>query len=109
MNDAPALARANVSVALASDAGSEHGGAALAQSHADFIVTGARLEDIGALIDGAHRSLRILRQNTRWAAGYTAVAALLAAAGLFTPAVALAGTAVSAAAVVANALRAARP
>lgn len=101
MNDAPVLAQADVSIALAE-------GSTLAQARADFIVTSARLVDAALLFDAARRGMRIVRQNLAWALAYNAVAIPLAAFGYLTPALAAAGMAASSLAVVGNALRARR-
>jgi Cu2+-exporting ATPase len=99
MNDAPVIAQADVSVALAE-------GAALAQARADFIALHARLSDVAALFDAARRAMRIVRGNLAWALAYNVVVIPLAAFGFLTPALAAVGMAVSSAAVLANALRA---
>jgi Cu2+-exporting ATPase len=101
MNDAPVLAQADVSIALAE-------GASLAQARADFIVTSPRLADAAAVFDAARRGMRIVRQNLAWALAYNGIAIPLAAFGLLTPALAAAGMAASSLIVVGNALRAAR-
>jgi P-type Cu2+ transporter len=101
MNDAPVLAQADVSIALAE-------GAALAQARADFIVTSSRLVDAAAVFDAARRGMRIVRQNLAWALVYNGIAIPLAAFGFLTPALAAAGMAASSLIVVGNALRARR-
>jgi len=101
MNDAPVLAQADVSIALAE-------GASLAQARADFIVTSPRLADAACVFDAARRGMRIVRHNLAWALVYNAIAIPLAAFGLLTPALAAAGMAASSLIVVGNALRARR-
>jgi Cu2+-exporting ATPase len=100
-NDAPVLAQADVSIALAE-------GAALAQARADFIVLGSRVGDVAALIRAARRGVRIVRENFAWALLYNLGAIPLAAFGYLSPALAAVGMAASSALVVANALRARR-
>jgi Cu2+-exporting ATPase len=100
-NDAPVLAQADVSIALAE-------GAALAQARADFIVLGSQPADVAALLRGAHRGMRIVRENFAWALVYNVGAIPLAAFGYLSPALAAVGMAASSALVVANALRARR-
>jgi Cu2+-exporting ATPase len=100
-NDAPVLAQADVSVALAE-------GAALAQARADFVVLGSRVGDVAELLRTARRAMRIVRENFAWALVYNLVAIPLAAFGYLTPALAAVGMAASSALVVANALRARR-
>jgi Cu2+-exporting ATPase len=98
-NDAPVLAQADVSIALAE-------GAALAQARADFILLGSRAADVAVLLRRARRGMRIVRQNFVWALVYNVGAIPLAAFGYLTPALAAVGMAASSALVVANALRA---
>jgi Cu2+-exporting ATPase len=100
-NDAPVLAQADVSIALAE-------GAALAQARADFIVLGSRAGDVAALLRSARRGMGIVRENLAWALLYNVAAIPLAAFGYLSPALAAAGMAASSALVVANALRARR-
>ena len=101
LNDAPVLAGADVSIAVAD-------GAALAQRAADFVTTGASLTRIPAAVALARRTRRIIRQNLAWAIGYNVLALPLAAAGLVTPWIAALGMAVSSLTVTLNALRLAR-
>ena len=98
INDAPVLARAQVSIALAS-------GAALAQSQADLVVANPSLLAIGEAIVLARRTRRIIRQNIGWAIGYNAVTLPLALGGFLTPWLASLGMSLSSLLVVANALR----
>jgi Cu2+-exporting ATPase len=98
-NDAPVLAQADVSIALAE-------GAALAQARADFIVLGSRAGDVAALLRSARRGMRIVRENFVWALAYNLGAIPLAAFGYLSPALAAVGMAASSALVVGNALRA---
>lgn len=98
INDAPVLARAQVSIALAS-------GAALAQSQADFVVANPSLLAIGEAIELSRRTRRIIRQNIAWAIAYNAVTLPLALGGFLTPWLASLGMSLSSLLVVANALR----
>jgi Cu2+-exporting ATPase len=98
-NDAPVLAQADVSIALAE-------GAALAQARADFIVLGSRAGDVAVLLKSARRGMRIVRENFIWALVYNLGAIPLAAFGYLSPALAAVGMAASSGLVVANALRA---
>jgi Cu2+-exporting ATPase len=102
MNDAPVLAQADVSIALAE-------GSTLAQARADFIVTSQRVADAAVVFTVSRKGMRIVRQNLAWAFFYNVVAIPLAAFGYLTPALAAAGMAASSLIVVANALRARRP
>jgi len=98
INDAPVLAQADASIALAS-------GSRLAQVRADAIVLGAQLGAVQALFAVARRATRIARQNLAWALGYNALMVPLAACGLLAPWVAAAGMAASSAFVLFNSLR----
>jgi Cu2+-exporting ATPase len=98
INDAPVLARAQVSIALAS-------GAALAQSHADLVIANPSLLAIGEAITLARRTRHVIRQNIGWAIAYNAITLPLALGGLLTPWLASLGMSLSSLLVVANALR----
>jgi P-type Cu2+ transporter len=98
LNDAPVLAGADVSVALA-------GGAEAAQSQADLVLLGSRLRSV---VDGlaiARKAMRLVRQNLGWALAYNAAALPLAALGWIGPWEAALGMAASSVVVVMNALR----
>ena len=101
MNDAPVIAQADVSIALAE-------GNALAQARADLIVLSSRLADVSQAFAGARRGMAIVRENLAWAFVYNVAVIPLAALGYVTPAVAAVGMAASSLLVVGNALRAAR-
>lgn len=101
MNDAPVLAQADVSFAI----GSELGGAALAQTRADFIVLNADLCAVSATVRVAQHALQRVRQNFLWALVYNLGVLPLAAIGWLTPALAAVGMAASSLLVVGNALR----
>ncbi|MEY8877918.1 MAG: heavy metal translocating P-type ATPase [Leptothrix sp. (in: b-proteobacteria)] len=101
INDAPVLARADVSVAMGS-------AAALAQARADVIVLSNRIGDIATLFDTARRARRVVRQNLGWALVYNLACVPLALAGWLPPWLAGLGMALSSLAVVLNGLRLAR-
>jgi Cu2+-exporting ATPase len=101
INDAPVLARADVSLAMGQ-------GALVSRSQADAVITSNRLTDLVAARQTAQRALRIARQNMAWAASYNAVCIPLALMGYLPPWAAGLGMAASSVAVVLNALRAAR-
>lgn len=98
LNDAPVLAGADVSLAVAD-------GAALAQRAADLVATHPSLMRIPESIALARRTRRIIRQNLAWALGYNVLALPLAAMGLVTPWLAALGMAASSLTVTLNALR----
>src|SRR5690606_35989081 len=98
VNDAPVLARAQLSVAMGS-------GTDLARSTADAVLLG---DDLLALSDGlrkARKSMRVVRQNLFWAFAYNITAIPLAMVGLVTPWMAGIGMSASSLLVVLNALR----
>lgn len=101
INDAPVLARADVSFAFAH-------GAAVARAQADLIVLGARLGVVTEARAQARRTLRVIRQNLAWAALYNAACVPPALLGWLPPWAAGLGMAASSLAVVSNALRLAR-
>jgi Cu2+-exporting ATPase len=98
VNDAPVLAQAHVSVALA-------GGTELARNQADIVLLGERL---APLTDGhrlAKQTLTIVRQNLTWSFAYNVLAIPAAMAGWVTPWMAGIGMSASSLIVVLNALR----
>ena len=101
INDAPVLAQADVSFAMAH-------GAALAQARADVLLLGSRPLDVVESLGLARCTLRIVRQNLWWAAGYNLVSLPLALMGWLPPWLAGLGMAASSLLVVGNALRVAR-
>jgi heavy metal translocating P-type ATPase len=98
INDAPALAAADVGIAVA-DATD------LARLTADVVVVGADLRKIPWLLAHARRVRRVIRQSLAWAFAYNTVAVGLAASGILTPVVASLAMLASSIAVVANARR----
>jgi Cu2+-exporting ATPase len=98
INDAPVLAGADVSMAMAD-------GAPLAHRAADLVLTGSSLARVPQAVALARRSQRIIRQNLGWALAYNLVALPFAALGLVTPGLAALGMAASSLVVTANALR----
>ena len=102
LNDAPVIARANVSFAMGE-------GATVTRSKADFILLSGRLSDVLVARDTARHAMHVVRQNLGWAVAYNAVCVPLALAGLFPPWAAGLGMAASSLGVVLNALRVAAP
>jgi Cu2+-exporting ATPase len=98
INDAPVLARAQVSVAMGQ-------GADLAKARADAVLTSDRLDAITAALRLARRTRRVVRQNLAWAALYNAVCVPMALVGWLPPWAAGLGMATSSLLVVANAAR----
>jgi len=101
INDAPVLAGANASVALAE-------GALLAQTSADLIMLGHSLRPLVTAFRTARQTMRIVRQNLAWAVVYNATALPLAAMGIVPPWAAAVGMSASSLIVVLNALRLSR-
>jgi P-type Cu2+ transporter len=101
INDAPALAAAQVGCALA-------GGTDIAVGSAGLVLTRDRLGDLAPALALARRSLKIIRENLFWAFSYNLVTLPLAAAGYLAPVYAAAAMAASSILVVANSLRLSR-
>jgi P-type Cu2+ transporter len=102
VNDAPVLARADVSLAMGQ-------GALVARAQADAVVVSGCWRDVRGAHAGARRALRIVRQNLAWAAAYNAACIPLALLGWLPPWAAGLGMAASSLLVVLNSARAARP
>ncbi len=98
INDAPALAAADVGVAMGGGAEAAHAAAGLTLLRPD-----PRL--VAAALDIARATRRTIRQNLFWAFLYNLLGLPLAAAGLLSPAFAGSAMALSSVSVVANALR----
>ncbi len=97
-NDAIALARADVSIAVG--AATDH-----ARGSADILLGGPTLEPLPRLMALARRSERIVLENLLWAGLYNAVMIPAAMLGWINPIVAATGMAASSALVTLNALR----
>ncbi|MCX2864217.1 cation-translocating P-type ATPase [Paucibacter sp. PLA-PC-4] len=98
INDAPVLARADVSLAMGQ-------GALIARAQADGVLLSGRLVDVALARALALRTRRVIRQNLGWAALYNATCIPLALAGLLPPWAAGLGMAASSLLVVMNAYR----
>ena len=101
LNDGPVLAGAHVSFAFGR-------AVPLAQSRSDFVVLGSSLSLIAQSVVLARRTLRVVRQNLWWAAGYNALCVPLAIAGYMPAWLAGLGMALSSLLVVLNAARLSR-
>lgn len=101
INDAPALAQADVSLAMGE-------GALVARTQADGVLVSNRLADVVRARVLAKQALRVVRQNLIWAALYNAACVPLALLGWLPPWAAGLGMASSSLFVVLNSLRLAR-
>jgi Cu2+-exporting ATPase len=101
INDAPALAQAQVSLTLGS-------AVPLAQWTADVVVLGDEVERVATALRCARRTISVIRQNFAWAILYNAMAIPAAAFGFITPQAAAVGMSLSSLIVVGNAARLAR-
>ncbi|MFN7900896.1 MAG: heavy metal translocating P-type ATPase [Synechococcaceae cyanobacterium] len=75
INDAPAIAAADLGIAVGT-------GTQIAQESADLVVLGERLEGLVIALDLAHRTMAKVRQNLAWAFGYNLIALPIAAGAL---------------------------
>ena len=98
VNDAPVLAAANISTAMA-------GAADLAQVSSDSLILNGNIQAVARAREVAFKTEQIIAQNFRWALGYNIIVLVPAAMGYVPPWLAAIGMSLSSLLVVLNALR----
>ncbi len=98
INDAPALAAANLSLAIDKGTG-------IAIHAADLILVNGDIGKVAEAISLSNQTLSIIKQNLFWAFGYNAIAIPFAVAGKLNPTIASAAMAFSSLSVIINSLR----
>lgn len=97
INDAPAIAAADVGIALGC-------GADVTRETADVCLLGERLDRLPQTIDLARRTVDVMRWNILWSFAYNAIAMILAVFGFVHPIVAAIAMAISGLLVIAQSL-----